>query len=359
MGLIEGLVNVAAMAAPELVLHPGNVDKYLNVDIEPIKVDYSQLDIKNKVDVKSFMRICEARGFKLVHQVKRPNRHTDGKFTYGYILYNHKTKDYIRADTAEEDNVCYGGVSMNLHRVDNGDARTFHWNCSTGGHRGQAGFYCEFTQHDGLFRHWEESKEFIPKDFDFDWSKIGFDHYGVPVPVYVELKLVHSSIAADKLGGEAFSDMHDMGEYYFTHALNGLLCLYDESLKNTASPHYSLYEDWYYGYGAIDQVGWFAGMNYQAAHILNAVYTYLKVPQEILDKVIAGARTYFGDRDNRNNEQLKKQGGVAWRMNKSHELKDFDECAKALKTPYKYIDRIVSTYGLPELKDLPVRLPWV
>lgn len=343
---------------PELLLTPLNVDKYLNANIEPIKVDYSKLDIKNEIDIKSFMRVCEARGFKLIHQIKRPDRLSWSKFVYGLILYNPETKDYIHADTAKKDDVCYGGVSLNLHRVDIGDGcRTFHWNCSTGGHTGQDGFYCEFTHNEGLFRHWEESKDYVPEGFDFDWLKIGFDHYGIPVPVYTELKWVHPSDAADKLG-PAFMTMHDMGEYHFTHALNGFLCLYDESLKNTASPHYSLYEKWYFEYGALDQVGWFSGIS-DSADILNAVYTYLKVPQDIVKEVVAGGKAHFAERDRIRDEQLKSNGGVSWRMNKSHDLKDFESCAKVLMTPYEHIDKIIAAYELPELKDLPVKLPWV
>lgn len=299
----------ATYASMELNLTHLNVDKHLNVNTESLSVDYSKLDIKSQVDMEQGIKICEARGFNLVRKVER-KRDPGESNVYSLILYNEETKDYVIADSATEKNISYGGTSLVMHRVIPVEERgaTYGWNGSSGGHEGQEGSYYEFTQHDGLFRCWEQSKRFVPEN-DFDWLKIGFDFYGIPIPKYFEVPAVYTGKLRDELTADAYRLMDNMGGYYITKCVNAFLLLFDEALIKSGPPHYSLYEKWYFDCGgAIRNACWYASEYTASAIILSIVAEYLQIPVDYLKRIEEGGRRHFAEKDYRDIQQNRLLG---------------------------------------------------
>lgn len=311
-----------------------------SVEVKPAGVDYSKLDIINIVDTETAIRIIESRGFRLIKSVARKQRFGDDE-TKCLIFYNPETKDYVTANSAIPKNINYGGTELITHRT---GARFL--NCSSGPLEGQEGRYYEFTHHDGLFREWEETKQFIPKK-DYNWMKIGFGNYAVPVPKYFELPFIRDSDLWDKLGDRAANVMYSMGSFYFENMVNAVLCLCDEELVNSCSPHYAMYKEWFMHNALYEFAGWLTSDNSDAAEIARAVFAWLRVPQSIVDEIVENTRVMFAERDKSDN----------WEGSSNE--KDFIKLAKKLTRPSKIADAIIKGYGLPDPSELPVKLSWL
>lgn len=317
-----------------------------------MQVDYSTLDIINQVDTESALRICAARGFQLLKIQNRNGKFGDANTWIG--LYNPETKDYIVAPSATPKNICYGGVSLFVHRTIPASERhsTFGWRGSSGGHNDQDGMYYEWTYDDGLFRNWEQSKMFLPA-VDYDWSKIGFDSYGIPIPKYFELPFMRDAEMWDILGNDACLVMREMGHYHFEKLVNGLLCLYDEELKNSVSPHYALYEDWFFNGGFADLASIWDAEEDQSWKVVYLVLAYLKVPDDIIERIADGITLYYKDRDERSNSNR-----TAWDKKENNSSK-FAKMRKKGLNKTKLLDAVVNGYKLPDPAALPIKLPWL
>lgn len=324
--LVLNLTRTAAEAAPHL-------------DMERLAVDWSKLDVAASMDLDQMLRICGARGFELVRRVDRPDRYGEGRTVSSIVLYNKKTSDYVSARTCLPENACYGGASLVIRRdvLEKDRVRVFNWGCSCGPNRDDHGMYFEFTQGGGLFRHYDESMAFLPKA-DFDWGRIGFSHGGIPIPTYFELPFVRRDDLIRKLAGSSRAMMDDSWQYSFNLAVNRILCLYDGELAASASPHYGLYRDWLLDKGLFDAAGfWMCGQDCaQAVRVCNAVFTWLKVPEDIVRELTAGF------------------GGCLARYN-------MDEPEEGLRFSNDAPEgrAAMEAFDLPDPEDLPVALPWL
>ena len=314
-------------------------------------MDYSNLDIKNKVDIAAATRIIESRGFKLIKSIVR-----DGQFKDRLkclIFYNPEYKDYIIANGAKEEDITYSGVSLYIHRLIPPAERmsTFRWQGSSGGHKDQPGEYHEFTYHDGLFRVYNETLLYLPEQ-DFDWAKIGFDSYGIPIPKYFELSFVRDTEIYQTLGNRLGIMLNNMGSYHMNNMINAMLLLQDEELLKSASPHYALYKDWFYKNWLYDQCGWLSESAEAAVKIASIVLTYLKVPDDVIAEMVLSANEFFIERDAR----FAKDGRNA---RDCENAKTFAKVKDKLTNADEDIDKIISVYNLPDPKTLPIKLSWL
>lgn len=326
---------------------------YAAKECSKLAVDYSSLDVVNRIDTESALRICKARGFQLLRIVNRKSTFGDQNTWIG--LYNPETKDYIVASSATPGDICYGGVSLFIHRTipDEDRRSTYDWNCSSGGHNDQDGTYYEFTHHDGLFRHWEQSKKFVPA-VDYNWSLIGFNSYGIPIPKYFELPFMRDAEVFDKLGNKAACIMRDMGSYYFEKLVDGILCLYDQEVKSSVSPHYALYEDWFFKNGLVNLVSAWEASDSQSLGVVALVLAWLKVPDDIVDRLAEGASEYYKKRD-------AEYGGTSrsWGIVRESNYDIFNKLRKKGLNKTNLLDAVVNGYKLPDPATLPVKLPWL
>lgn len=353
----DGSMGRSDMNRSSLIMTMDKAEDFATANVQPISVDYSKLDIVNRVDFESAIRICEARGFEIVRFV--PRQRERGERVGSLIMYNQKTRDYIVANSCMDDNISYGGTSLYVHRTIPQERwrETFDWLGSSGGHDGQEGMYYEWTYNDGLFKYWEHSLDFVPEK-DYDWSLIGFGHYGIPIPKYFDMPVIYSGTLQDSLDPKAYYLMHDMGSYYFEKLVNKILCLYDEELKNSCSPHYSLYEDWFYSHAVTSDNSWWEPEDEESSGALALALTYLKVPDDIVKRLEQGAAEWFKSRDERDREQ-QQRGGWLSNIGKKSRYDRFMSIAKNGINKSSIAEQVISVYGLPDPQTLPIVLPWL
>ena len=321
----DGLLSSFALDRSSLNFTSGSAREYARNDIRPLNIDWSKLDIMSSLDLAQVEKIMAARGFQLVRRVERKDRH-DGEPVYSMIWYHPERQDYAAAPSAREDNACYGGMHLILHRdpdaMANGSG--FWWKCSSGPDKDQDTRYFEFTHNGGLFRHYDAAC--TSGLCDPDWKKIGFGSYGIPVPEYCKLPpLCKNMIDTGNARLDAF--MGDMGGYYFESLVNRILCYCDAKLENGPSPHYrEYYKDWFLSNGIADATGWNYGERSDLAMLCAAAFAWLEIPDGMIRQFTAS-------------------------LNYENPEKFLDGAALAAG--------IVRTYGLPGPATLPVRLPWL
>lgn len=73
-----------------------NYEKYLS-DIEPIKLNYEQMDLERGTDIDTGIKICEAHGFEKVLDIKIDKQSKYSEYSIDRILffYNRKSQDYL------------------------------------------------------------------------------------------------------------------------------------------------------------------------------------------------------------------------------------------------------------------------
>lgn len=335
----------------ELTLSPLNIDKYAELNSSKLEVDYSSLDVVDGVDLAAAIRICEAHGFKLVTKVQRKGKFDDD--LYSIVMYNPDTRDYVAASSAQQSSVCYGGVELVCHRVIPQEARRelFCLHCSEGNIRGNEGRYFVFTHNEGLFSNYDKLAPYVPTT-DFDWFAIGFGYQKIPVPKYFELPFIRDAEMGEKLGAEAASIMRDMGAFHFENMVNAFLMAYDENLCRPDCPtqHYGLAKEWVMHNCLCDCAGWFTGGSYDSCAVASLVFTYLKVPDDIVEEIKENTRQHFVERD----ENKQKNG---WR--EESDEKAFVKCAQKLSNNSKHAEAVIGGFGLVSPEELPIKLPWL
>lgn len=321
----DGLLSEFAMDRSNLNFTQDSAQKYARSDIRPLDINWSELDIISGLDLEQAEKIMAARGFQLVRKVERKDRH-DGAPVYGMIWYEPERQDYVTAPSAREDNACYGGMRLTLHRdPDTIKSRSdFWWKCSSGPDKNQDTRYFEFGCSSGLFRYYTDAC--AAGLCNPDWKKISFDAYGIPVPEYFKLPILRRDMIDT---GNANLDvlLYNMGRYYLEDLINNILCYYDAELENGPSPHYrEYYKDWFLSDGIACATGWRYNERSDLAMLCAAAFAWLEVPDDMI-------RQFTASLDYENPEEF------------------LDGAALAAG--------IVRTYGLPGPATLPVRLPWL
>lgn len=313
--------------------------RFAEANIAPLAPDWAQMDIIGRIDMNQAMKIMEARGFHLIRRIDRRDMFEPDETVSDILFYHPDTHDYVQASTCLDQDVCYGGVHLYMHRQPSAADmwRTFNWPCSSRPHREQPGMYFEFSHHDGLFRAFDGSLRLMPEQ-DFDWAKIGFDSNGIPIPVYFKMPAVSRNVLWERLGGATAHVMDKMGSYYFESLVNHILALYDDALLQSASPHYHLYADWVDNGGLLHAAGWLAGEEPRAQVICNAVFTWLRAPKDVIESYMVAGPAY---------------------MNSPEDQDAYQKLKKKLSGNDPVGRKIAEAYELPDPRELPVKLPWL
>lgn len=303
--------------------------------------DWGSLDIKNDITAWEAMRICRASGFELVREIPYME---SGERSRQQIWYHPETKDYLVFGAIQEKDACYGGVRLLMHR-------TPQWylddtDCSSGPHKGQPGRYFEFTQHDGCFRCWHKMRYFLPKE-DYDWNKIGFSHYGIPIPDYI--RTPHVTDREDAMSPSLRYLMENLGGLHFSHLANALIALSDKELSASPSPHYALLTDWVMKNALQGPGGWYTGQDEGACKVASLVFTYLRVPDGMIREMVEHTAKYFAELD----ERKRAMGG------RPEHGKAFRDLAKSLTNRDPDIGQIMKACRLPDVDKLPVLPDWI
>lgn len=293
-------------------------------DIKPQNADWSNLEIRSRVDMDQACRIMSARGFELICKVQRPDQF-DKTPVYSMIWYHPENQDYVEAAYCQPHNVCYGGVSLYLHRaIDKIRQKpSFAWRCSSGPDETGTTLYFEFSSQNGLFRYYPET---LPacQPGEIDWSQIGFSRYGIPIPVYFKMPFRQRTRVPSRLY-KLDSMLRNMGEYYFEQLVNAILCFYNDALVCSPSPHYRLYKNWFLAHGIEKLTGWSYGDRDGLAQICSAVFAWLNMPADTI-------RTFTASLEDAGSYDFVNGTSIA-----------------------RDIQRL---YDLPDPETLPIKLPW-
>lgn len=333
----DGVLSV--FAHMPLNMTEKSAKEFVEADIAPLTPDWAQMDIIGRIDLNQAMKIMGARGFQLIRKIDRKDMFDQNETVSDILFYNPDTHDYIQASTCLDTDMCYGGAHLYMHRLlTNVDMwRTSNWLCSCGPHKDQPGMYFEFSHHDGLFRAFDDSLGLMPEQ-DFNWTKIGFNSNGIPIPVYFKMPVISRNVLWEQLGGKTAWVMGEMGGYYFESLVNHILALYDDVLRHSISPHYRLYADWVTNGGLFHAVGWLAGDEPRAQVICNAVFTWLQIPKDVIKSYMVAGPAY---------------------MNSPEDQDAYQKLRKKLSGNDPVGRKIAEAYELPDPRELPVKLPWL
>lgn len=321
-----------------------------NDKIEPLKTDWSKVEIQNSVSIAVAKRACEARGFKLVRDVIRKG-HFEDETLHSLIWYNPDKGDYIKASSAKDTDLVYGGAELFMVRETGEELRNAARNVhgSSGPINGLNARYYSIYQHDGLFRQYSHFSS-ISGGLNLDWSKIGFGISGVPIPRYVDEGIVSSSVFMDVFDTRLGYELSNMGNYLCINLINRILACYDEELQNSCSPHYKLLSDWMNDVGFIESLSFWSASSWVEYKYATLVLSYLEAPQEFVDTVKDSFLRYFEKRD----ELIRQDKMIGTSNNVEAYLKHRDEIDidKELGRKYKEIIK------LPDPRELQIKLPW-
>lgn len=320
----DGLLSDFALNRSSLAISRASAENFAAEDVKPLETNWSRLDVTSGIDLAQTEKILSARGFEQVRKIKREDRY-DGTPVYSLVWYRPETRDYVTAPSAMDDNACYGGMHLTVHR-DPGAmtaGKDFWWKCSSGPDKDPSTRYFEFTNHDGLFQHYDDAC--AAGTCDPDWEKIGFGSYGIPVPEYFKLPFLRRN-EIDTGNASMDALMADMGGYYFERLVNNVLCYYDAALASSPSPHYALYENWFLSDGVRDAVGWKYGKKSDLAMLCAAAFAWLEIPDDTV-------RLFTASLDYEHPEEFLNGAALA--------------------------AGLARAYGLPGPAALPVPLPWL
>lgn len=340
--------NFAPYEDMELRMDVLNVHEFADKEVQPLITDFSKMDIDDSVSEDTAIRILKARGFGLISSV--PAKNSSGEDAKAYIFYNPQTKDYVTADVAMPDNFCYGGCELNMHRTFDSAMSLFDMQCSHGGHEGQEGTYLQFTYHDGLFKHYDELKAYVPEK-DYDWVKIGFGGYAeCPIPQYFKMPSLRNEEIFKKLGNKTGALLCGdiLGTYRLENFINATLLLYDGDIKQSASPHYQMYEDWYFENASKEILSIHDADDWREMDIASIVLTYLEVPDDFVQRLIDGICTCF--------QKMDENPDII----KNDRLEHFDEVRQSITNHYsaEAIKKMENSGFFAGLDELKKGLPW-
>lgn len=324
---------------PGIAIFESFLSKPCEVKTRSMEPDYASLDILDGVGLDEAVRVVTARGFKEIRSFDKLPMFQDwqkGEEPSRYMLFYHSgTEDYVVVKSGKPSNACYGGMSLYMHRASDMPSGF----CSNGPHDGQPGRYYEYTHHDGLFREWDGTGRYIPEG-GYDWSKIGFGLFGIPVPEYFTLPFISSEELYGTLSGNPglANAMAGHGSIYFTTLVNDILCLYDDVLMSSEynSRYRELYRDWFRGNGLFYAMGWYGTMSNVSELVCGEALSWLRVPPDVFrDWIADGPRHGW------------QGGGFEVVSRLEDRLRRGTFCL------------VADAYKLPDPRELPVKLPWL
>ena len=297
------------------------------------------MDIKDSMDFTTGFSIIEEHGFNPIFDHEYASKLNRDDSLRCIIFFNEKTHDYCVIGGAMDDNICYAGADLYLHRtlpdVHNTIAQ-IRKSTSTK-HDGQPGYCLHYTYHEGLFHAWDALEQYVDER-GYDWQKIGFGCAGIPIPTYINLLYLNPVEMREKLDVEAYKLMSKtLSDYNLELIINTVLMICDEDLVKK-HVRYALGKDWFLNGGFLKMAGWYSGRNDDAATLVKIAFDYLQVPKDWIGSCIKSGREYFSIRN---------------------EADGFMDSAHLLEQDCKISHNVLDGYKLPPIEQLPVKLRWM
>lgn len=220
-------------------INADNAEGYAAAGIEPIKVDYSQLDITPGVDTEAGFRIIEAHGFeKCFDRIIKDSLSGEKRVAF---FYNRHNGDIVEITGAKPDDINYAGIKLKVWRT---KEDWHHGHNSSSGFDHEAGVgYAEFTHHNGVFSEYGSYRD-APVAEQEGRGRLGFQGIGdIPIPAYISIfcrqedfmKKVHDKASIHRLN----QDLH----YKLSWMMDMLIAVHDPGFDTGICPDYARLKD--------------------------------------------------------------------------------------------------------------------
>ena len=345
-------------AAYRYLINHINYEDYL-IEVKPIQVAWSTMDVTNGVDMDSFKKIVESRGFKLVRQFHAGK--SWGKDTYYMLYYSPSTGDWITAGQATQDDVTYGGVNMVVYRKERLPF-ALCMNTSSGYLNTIEASYYEYTHHEGLFSVYDDVKQSATPNI-INWDKLGFSFYELPVPCYKSIYLGRIDNLGVQIGYDLVHELNDMGSYHMQGLINHVCLANDrENFDFSVFPAYENYwknDPYFY---AMDTYGfnWPSDLQ-KGIKIVRLCFVWLEMPLEEVQKYDAALLKVCqknDERDRLRNEDAHPRARMEWE-NQKHFIDIYNEMHNIILNGFENERFIVDQLSLGNPRELAAKLPWL
>ena len=342
-----------------------NYMEYLE-DIQPIKTDWSKIDIISNTRKEEAIKAAEARGFKVICTTGTRDRW--GDTCQAIMMYNDKTGAFIHMPMAQDSNACYGGCSMDFWSKQSIPWQMLQHASGGGLHHYEGMIWHQVTYNEGLFSSYDNITDMLSAS-EIDWNKLGFVGLNcIPVPQYYEKPFNRENELAIEVGFPLAHMMCDMGGYRMQCMLNTLIAHYDQSIDCEACPQYSQIKDDNIAFAAAAYhlSTWSLGDVEESLKLCRLAKLYLKMPDEEYAKLIAAVRNQMKERDERELSRINDpQNPDFVKQRLKSEFRSLDDyCVEHIQLAYGFdndellVEKAVIGEDRP-LEVIGVKLPWM
>lgn len=326
-----------------------NIYDYKNYlcNVKPLIVDWFALDIMRGVDMSSAIRIAKARGFKMVRFFRKAVSCCDHGIRYYLLMYQPDTSSYLFAVGATKDDVCHGGALLRCY-VESVPSLVLQ---ATTRIICNAGVCCyEFTHNDCLFASYDELLSYN-KHCVVNWSDVRFHAYGIPIIEYFDPVFLLTDTFVSSTDSYLTSIFNDDSLRRMHRLINHILMHYDYDINTVICPQYVCtyddvhYEDVIHSINIDTQ-----GDLCHAVYYIRIAFLYLLIPYEEQLKYINALHDYAVCCDA--DEKEISGGPMRW-------ICVYQNVVSVISDGFKGEDVVLAAMNLPDIFDLPVRLPWI
>lgn len=226
------------MTEQQFHLNIFNVMHFVAADVDPIKIDYSKMDIRDGVDMETGVKIAEAHGFEVMFKI--PYQCMGDECAH-IVMINRNTGDMLSAN-AQKDSMVYGGCRIIVPRRDGVKRAIFggdigvHGNCEEFDNSDWRAWEC--SHHEGCFAQYAT----VPRVSidDIPWDKFpyrGMVSMPIPQPISEHMCWSFFNRMPDNLMF-MFSSMHDEG---YTVPMFANMLLAPKTIKENVPEEFQKY----------------------------------------------------------------------------------------------------------------------
>lgn len=162
------------------IINPNEKDDYKK-RIEPLTIEYNNREIINGTSLNEAVEILKAHGFEEVCKIPRENYFNEEVFHL--VMHNPNTGAIADAPVAQEDNICYGGMSITVptsERYGLLGKEGLEWLQAESNYVEKSGiFYTSVSEHHEIMRSYRAV--IGDEAYDIDTNKLGYGYDGIPI----------------------------------------------------------------------------------------------------------------------------------------------------------------------------------
>lgn len=332
-----------------------NARQLASIDIKPLAVDYSKLDITDGVDMKTGFKIIEAHGFEKYFErtVKGPF----GDDRTVALFYNKHNGDIVEVGGAKEDNIVYAGVKLQVWR---GKEDWHHGNHSSSGFEEEPGLgYNEFSHHEGLFTEYDSFRD-APVSEQAGREKLGFQGIGrVPIPSYIEGFCRDSELGNKMKDPMNIQFLNSQEKYGLEWMMDMMLAAYDPEIKTDICPDYErLKEDPYHTIMQEHGKVWSQVDMYKQACYFRLAASWMEMPIEEREKYYNALCDVAIEHDEKYLARMKENG---WTPDTNDIAANVLDGVKSIYLSEAKHPEDIYAAGIPKLEEtgLMQYVPWI